>query len=451
MSLKISPFFCAFLLSGCIFSAPKRDIPNIGGVKGAQETATLVIKNWWQVFGSEKLNSSIATALQKSPAVMQASAKVRQQKALLISAEGVKDISADLNSSASLQKSDNPSSESYSLSLSAGYNVDIADVNGAAIAIAKSNLQSAELSLFETRQNVSNSLVKEWIKLQALYDQEPMLLNRLELANKRLEILQLRFDAGIVSIDDLLEQQQTVLQLRDSVKTLHSNIRNSNYNLIQISGGIADRDSKFDDEMLPLGFSIQAEKPLRELLGQRTDILSAWVQVNSSDWAVVKAERSRYPSISLKSTFSLTGETPSKIFDNWLLSLVGSLVQPLLDGDSRKAEVVRSKALADQNLWKYRETVVAAISALSQLLNEENRIADSISLLKKHKNALEKQFSQAKSKYKNGSGDYLSWVTIEDAIVQKQIELLSKNRDLLLVRVNIIEETGGNPSLIREK
>lgn len=449
--MKISPFFCAFLLSGCIFSAPKRDIPNIGGVKGAQETATLVIKNWWQVFGSEKLNSSIATALQKSPAVMQASAKVRQQKALLISAEGVKDISADLNSSASLQKSDNPSSESYSLSLSAGYNVDIADVNGAAIAIAKSNLQSAELSLFETRQNVSNSLVKEWIKLQALYDQEPMLLNRLELANKRLEILQLRFDAGIVSIDDLLEQQQTVLQLRDSVKTLHSNIRNSNYNLIQISGGIADRDSKFDDEMLPLGFSIQAEKPLRELLGQRTDILSAWVQVNSSDWAVVKAERSRYPSISLKSTFSLTGETPSKIFDNWLLSLVGSLVQPLLDGDSRKAEVVRSKALADQNLWKYRETVVAAISALSQLLNEENRIADSISLLKKHKNALEKQFSQAKSKYKNGSGDYLSWVTIEDAIVQKQIELLSKNRDLLLVRVNIIEETGGNPSLIREK
>lgn len=449
--MKISPFFCAFLLSGCIFSAPKRDIPNIGGVKGAQETATLVIKNWWQVFGSEKLNSSIATALQKSPAVMQASAKVRQQKALLISAEGVKDISADLNSSASLQKSDNPSSESYSLSLSAGYNVDIADVNGAAIAIAKSNLQSAELSLFETRQNVSNSLVKEWIKLQALYDQEPMLLNRLELANKRLEILQLRFDAGIVSIDDLLEQQQMVLQLRDSVKTLHSNIRNSNYNLIQISGGIADRDSKFDDEMLPLGFSIQAEKPLRELLGQRTDILSAWVQVNSSDWAVVKAERSRYPSISLKSTFSLTGETPSKIFDNWLLSLVGSLVQPLLDGDSRKAEVVRSKALADQNLWKYRETVVAAISALSQLLNEENRIADSISLLKKHKNALEKQFSQAKSKYKNGSGDYLSWVTIEDAIVQKQIELLSKNRDLLLVRVNIIEETGGNPSLIREK
>lgn len=449
--MKISPFFCAFLLSGCIFSAPKRDIPNIGGVKGAQETATLVIKNWWQVFGSEKLNSSIATALQKSPAVMQASAKVRQQKALLISAEGVKDISADLNSSASLQKSDNPSSESYSLSLSAGYNVDIADVNGAAIAIAKSNLQSAELSLFETRQNVSNSLVKEWIKLQALYDQEPMLLNRLELANKRLEILQLRFDAGIVSIDDLLEQQQMVLQLRDSVKTLHSNIRNSNYNLIQISGGIADRDSKFDDEMLPLGFSIQAEKPLRELLGQRTDILSAWVQVNSSDWAVVKAERSRYPSISLKSTFSLTGETPSKIFDNWLLSLVGSLVQPLLDGDSRKAEVVRSKALADQNLWKYRETVVAAISELSQLLNEENRIADSISLLKKHKNALEKQFSQAKSKYKNGSGDYLSWVTIEDAIVQKQIELLNKNRDLLLVRVNIIEETGGNPSLIREK
>lgn len=449
--MKIFPFFCAFLLSGCIVSAPKRDIPNIGGVKGAQETATLVIKNWWQVFGSEKLNSSIATALQKSPAVMQASAKVRQQKALLISAEGAKAISADLNSSASLQKSDSPSFESYSLSLSAGYNVDIADVNGAAIAIAKSNLQSAELSLFETRQAVSSSLVKEWIKLQALYDQESMLLNRLELANKRLEILQLRFDAGIVSIDDLLEQQQTVLQLRDSVKTLHSNIRNSNYNLIQISGGIADRDSKFDDEMLPLGFSIQAEKPLRELLGQRTDILSAWVQVNSSDWAVVKAERSRYPSISLKSTFSLTGETPSKIFDNWLLSLVGSLVQPLLDGDSRKAEVVRSKALADQNLWKYRETVVAAISELSQLLNEENRIADSISLLKKHKNALEKQFSQAKSKYKNGSGDYLSWVTIEDAIVQKQIELLNKNRDLLLVRVNIIEETGGNPSLIREK
>ena len=80
------------------------------------------------------------------------------------------------------------------------------------------------------------------------------------------------------------------------------------------------------------------------------------------------ARANRLPAITLSARARYGESDLDALFDTWLLNLSANLSAPLLDGGYRKAEVDRTRAVMDQRLAAYRDTVIRAVKEVEDAL-----------------------------------------------------------------------------------
>jgi outer membrane protein TolC len=124
-------------------------------------------------------------------------------------------------------------------------------------------------------------------------------------------------------------------------------------------------------------------------------------------------------------------------------SLLGSIVQPLLDWGARKAEVERSRALYVERLAAFSQAYLQAIEDVENTLYQERKQREFLDRLERRRHFLERTVEETRDRYTNGLTDFLP---VLDAIKELQrIEriIVRQERALLGFRIQLHRALGG--------
>jgi len=179
------------------------------------------------------------------------------------------------------------------------------------------------------------------------------------------------------------------------------------------------------------------------MLAARPDVRAAGLRLEAADWQVAAARANRLPAIRLTGSASMGADSLDLIFDNWLLSLAGNLTAPLFDAGRRAAETGRMKARADEKLWTYRQTVYTAIKEVEDALVSEEKQKQHILALEAETSVARHAFDEAVARYRKGLSDYLPVLTQLLSLQNLERDMIQRNAELLLYRINLYRALGG--------
>ncbi|MGZ8153460.1 MAG: TolC family protein, partial [Methylovulum sp.] len=119
------------------------------------------------------------------------------------------------------------------------------------------------------------------------------------------------------------------------------------------------------------------------------------------------------------------------LFSNWLGTIAGNLLTPLVDGGFRIAEVERNRAAAAEALNDYANALLKAVQEIENALVQERQQQQLVASLDKQVQLSQQASEQIRSRYINGAMDFLRVLTailsqqnLERSLLQAQQQLI---------------------------
>ena len=411
-------------------------------------------EKWWLSFADPALDGFIERALAGNLSLKSTWDRLRQTEAIQrkAGAEHVPSLDAEASafSSRSRQNGATGTGRDFGLGLVAGYEIDLwgrirAGRNAAILDTRASaeDLRAAALTL-------SAQVAGTWYQLVEQYGQLELLDRQVETNRKVLELVTLRFRTGQTGIADVLQQRQLVesnIGERTQVESRARVLENQLSILVGIPPGQLQPPPVTDLIQLP---SLPATGIPAALVQSRPDVRSAWYGVLSADQSTAVAVADRFPRLSFAAGISTGGEHADQLFDNWLASLAANLAAPLVDGGLRKAEVDRSRAVTEERLHAYGQTVLEALGEVEDALAREARQHEYLLSLKRQLALAQSVIDRVRDHYLNGAENYQRVLDALLTYQQLQRNYLNGQRVLIQYRIDLCRALGGGWQLLPE-
>ena len=258
-----------------------------------------------------------------------------------------------------------------------------------------------------------------------------------------LELIRLRFNAGQIGIADVLQQQQLIESKSGEMARERSNAAQLTHQLAILSGvspGLLTLPEKPELIVLP---PLPATGVPLDLLNNRPDIRGAFFDVLAADRRVAAAIADKYPRLSISADLTTTG-TASQLFDNWLASIAGNLLGPIVDGGSRQAEVDRTTAVTRERLLAYNRTILEAIGEVEDALVAEKEQKKLISSLEVQLELATQTIYNIRDRYKLGAVEYQRVLGAQLSQQSLQRNVLTARQQLISNRISLYRALGGH-------
>lgn len=458
----ILPFFAlasaAMLLSSCAIFAPDErtglnsDLPDqftLYSENGLDSTT-----RWWESFQSSELNGLIEEALTNSPTIQQSWARLAQAEALAIQAGAARYPTLDYSASAAANSREvttgtNPgrdSYNSYNLGISAGYEVDL-------WGRVKSQTQAAALDREASREDLNTAAItltsqvaSRWIGIVAQQLQTEVIHRQLKANQTTAELIELRFKKSLSSALDVYQQRQTVASTESQIPKAELREELLRNELAVLVGRSDFQSVIILNEKLPRIGKLPSLGMPADVLANRPDVRKAGLQLQSADWQVSAARADRLPAIRLTAgaSYGNSDIDVADVFDNWAANLAASVTGPIFDGGRRKAEVERTRAVVDERLAGYRQTVLNAIKEVEDALVSEAKQHSFITSLDKRLEAARRSHEESVNRYRNGLVEYTTVLIQLNTLQNLERDRVVAQYDLLQYRINLYRALGGS-------
>ena len=403
---------------------------------------------WWEHFAAPDLTAMVDEALGGNFGIKEAWARLSQAQARAVQAGAARypELNAAAGATLGRQRTGSGGTsdvETYSLGLVSRYELDL-------WGRIRSEREAALMEVDATREDVNAAaisvaaeVVDRWVRLVAQRQQIKLLQRQLKVNRTFLELIELRFQKSMVSALDVYQQKQVVARVSADIPLAMQQAQLLHHELAVLLGKPPQATLTVSTENLPLPGALPPTGVPANLLANRPDIRAAGSRLAAADWQVAAARANRLPSLNLTATARYGEADLNDIFNNWLLSLSGSLTAPLLDGGRRRAEVNRTRARADELLWGYRQTVYTAVKEVEDALVQEARQREHIDALALVMASSRRALEEAISRYRSGLSDYLPVLTQLLAVQDLERNLISQKSALLQYRLGLYRALGG--------
>jgi multidrug efflux system outer membrane protein len=410
---------------------------------------------WWQTFGVPEINALVTAALGENFSLQQAWARLRQANAMAVKSGAARFPELNVTGSGALthQKITTGGStgsettlntQTYSAGLAGSYEVDLwgrlrSDQQAALLeaAAVQEDIYSAEMTL-------CMQVVEHWLNIIYRRMQKRLLEAQLVSNQTYLELVELRFRKAMVSALDVFQQRQVLEQVKAQIPLVEAEEQVLRHELALLIGKPPLHILDIESDTLPDVPKIPTVGLPADLLVNRPDVRAAGQRLFAADWQVAAARANRLPSISLTATARYGAAEMDVLFDNWIFNLAGNLVGPLFDGRRRRAEVARTRAVVDEKVAAYRETVLTAVTEVENALVREEKQMAHIRALERQYDAAQHALVEARERYRNGLSDYLPILTQLLTVQSLERDLLQKRTQRLVYRLSLYRALGGN-------
>lgn len=401
---------------------------------------------WWQRFQSSELNELIDEALTASPTIQQAWARLAQAEAVSKKAGAAHwvSLSADGSAKASKDSTDYVTTEAYTLGLTASYELDLwGRVKSASQAAALDREVSRE-SLYTAAITLASQTALRWSELVSQQRQTELTRRQLEANKTSLELVELRFRKAQATALDVYQQRQTVADTEARIPLAELRERLLRNELAALLGRTDLMSLKTITKNLPVLGPLPVVGIPADLLANRPDVRQAGLRLQSADWSVSAAQADRLPAIRLSASGNYADAKSSDLFDDWYSNLIGSLAGPIFEGGKRKAEVQRTRAVVDERLAAYRETVINAVKEVEDALVSEQKQREYITALDRNLVMNRNSYDEALNRYRNGLSQYLPVLVELVSLQTLERDRVAAQYNLLQYRINLYRALGGS-------
>lgn len=382
--------------------------------KGATSPADLA--RWWQTLGDPTLNQLIETALQNSPDLQLAGAKVREARAQKALSEAQLWPTLSLTAEASRSKGSKASGDSqrstlFSSGLDASWEPDLSGGLRSAAASADASLQASIESMRDTRVSLLAEIAQNYIDYRCLQGRLHVARDNLKSQQETLELTRWRQQAGLVSDLDVAQAVTSVEQASAAIPALENTRESTANSLAVLTGQPAaalaaqlKNEGVIPDTPAALSVGIPAET-----LRQRPDVRAAEQQLLAKIALVRQAEAARYPALTLSGSLGLSAQPGHSLLNANALasSLAASLTAPIFDAGRIRQNIVIQTAQQEQALATYEKTVQQALADVENaLLALDKTRTREASLLAASRSAKE-TLTLARARYQAGLIDFL--------------------------------------------
>lgn len=440
----------ASLLTGCmaheIDTAPKPNVvlqdDYVFQTGGDRETLQSL---WWHDFDRPALDALIAQGFQNNQNIAQSIARLKQAEAIALQTRSARYPQIDLQGGLRKEwEGRDGQDETSDIGGALTWEVDAFNRIGSAAEADRLEAMARAEDVQTIKLSLSAAIADAYFGAVAAGQTLDLLQAQVDLDINLLDLLQLRFENGIGTSVDVLQQQSRVADSNSLIPLAQADLRTFENRIDVLLGQAPDGKNRVPDEdTLLFDAKLPAAGVPADLLLNRPDLRSARADLVAADADIASAIADRLPRITLTGEY-LYSDTSS--YAGPLGILMGSFVQPLLDWGKRKAEVERNEALYEENLAAYTQLYLEAAEDVENALYRENRQREFIKRLDHRRDLLQRTVSETEARYKQGVNDYLPVLSALQELRVVERQLISERLNLVQFRVQLHRALGGSIS-----
>jgi len=466
VSLPRISILAVALLAGCVagpdYRKPSVDVPVTWQLEEPWRRGTPSDAEdkgpWWQRFGDAQLDALQQKALDNSPTLDIAAARLAQARASLSGSEAARYPQLGLGARAARFKiSENrpltnynvPNSSTvqndFALALTASYELDLAGRVQRSVEGATASAAQSAADLENTRLLLTTDLASSYFNLRSTDVELDVLARSIALQRRALEFVTDRHELGAVSGLDVAQQQALLDNTLTQVDVLKKQRSQYEHAIATLTGtpapvfSIAPDLKPLAPPAIPIGVPSEA-------LERRPDVASAERAMAAANAQIGVATAAFYPSVMLLPTGGLDSSTISTLLDaNSLLWSIGvSATQTIFDGGRIRANVDFTRAGYDAAVANYRRVVLTAMQeaedGITGLASLDRASAQALTAVASSRRVLE----MAASRYEGGASIYLDVITAQQAVLNTERQAAQINGQRMLTSVFLVKALGGD-------
>lgn len=442
----------AFPLSGChIYRAYERPESVVVSdslyrepVAGA-DTVSLASLSWKELFTDPQLQMLIETGLANNTDLGIARLKVKEAEAQLMTSRLSYLPSVSFTPQGTLTSVDGSKpSKTYNLAVAADWEIDLFgkllnSKRGAQAALEQSEAyrQAVQTQLVATIANSYYTLLMLDRQLDITrrtadtWSESVRTMKALKRAGQTTEMAVAQTEAGKLSVDA-------------SVLSLELQINETENSLSTLLGMSPQEIGRSTLEKQEFPDSLSTGVPL-QLLSRRPDVRQCEAQLAVAYYATNSARSAFYPGITLSGSAGWTNAAGAAITNpgQWLLSAVGSLVQPLFNRGKNIANLKIAKAQQEEALLTFRQNLLNAGAEVNDALVQWQTARQRILLDEQQTASLRSALRSSELLMQHSSQNYLEVLTARQSLLQAELNVAADRFDEIQGVINLYHALGG--------
>jgi outer membrane protein, multidrug efflux system len=459
LRLGVSLVLAAVLTSACVSSRALTATPRLSTPAPASWTSTAQgadagqaqdLSRWWEQLGDSLLSSLVTRAVQGSPDLRTAQARLRQARAQ----RGIQQANLLPAISGSATVSDrNGSSGAVSAGIDASWEPDVFGGTRRGIDAATADVRATAADLYAAQVSLIAEVALSYTQLRTSQTRLDIARRNAASQAETLELTDFRAQAGLVSSLDVERARSNLEQTRAALPLLEANISQTRHRLATLAGlepaalnGELGAASRLPQVPAQVAVGIPAET-----LRQRPDVRTAEERIVAETARLAQAKTSRYP------RFTLSGSIGTEILTGALTggaslarSVAGSVVQTLFDGGRIREQIAVQTAVQEQAVSSYDATVLVALEEVENALVSFEKTRQRLESLAAASTAASDAALLARNQYTSGLTDFQTVLDTERTVLSVHDNVASTEGDRLTALVQLYKSLGGGwtPSAI---
>ncbi|UOP10534.1 efflux transporter outer membrane subunit [Pseudomonas palleroniana] len=405
------------------------------------------VAQWWRTLGDSQLNGLIEQALQNSPDIATAQARVKQARASLSGARA--DAMPKVTGDAAMLRLRSPDTSAlggtggggrgplslYLAGFDASWEADLFGGTRRAVEAAQAEADSAQAQLADAQVQLAAEIVQAYTDLRDQQARLALVDASVEIENQALNLTQQRRDRGVAS---QLQLEQVLTQAENTQAQrlpLQASIAESLDQLDLLCGlepGELDSQLSTTRALPALPAAIPIADPAT-LLKARPDIRRAERKLASSYAQIGEKTADWFPKLSLMGDLSFSAGDPGHLVrkDNGSWLILPRITWNALDFGRVSASVKGAEAGRDEALAQYKSVVLSALRDADVALARYGHQRQNVLLLRNVESSAVRAADLTRQRYRAGTASTLDWLDAERTRYQAQESRISGDAQLL--------------------
>lgn len=462
--LPISGLLTFITFTGCALPFSHENSVAIKPVETYQSTQTFVAPHtswpkeaWWEAYHDAQLSRLIQQGLQNSPDLAIVTARIKQARASIDSANAPLLPHLGVNASASTQKLSynyiTPSSvipkqwnDYGQANLSMSWELDFWGKNRAALASATSEYEAMLAEQAQARLTLSTAIATSYASLAQQYTQKEMLEASLKNQESLVALIQNRFDQGLENASSVSDAQNRYSQALGNVQKIDEQIELTKNQLAALLGAGPDAGLGIEKPTLIMSTSYALPENIAlNLLGRRPDIVSARLQVEAKASTIHQKEAAFYPNINLSALIGLQAlglNNLTKSGSNYG-SVEPAIYLPIFSGGTLEANLKSAQGAYEEAVANYDAVLVHALQAVADAGVQQKSLTAQIKTARLGLNASTQSYDVVNHRYRQGVASYIDVLYVKETLIASQQNLIALETQSLFLDIAMKKALGG--------
>ena len=444
------------LMSSCgIYNKYERPDVNVTGIVRdvASNTDTLAVADtasfgnlpWRNVFTDPQLQALIEQGLANNTDMLNAALNVKMVEAQLTAAKLAFVPSFTFSPQGTISSWDgSKATKTYSLPINASWSIDL-------FGNLLNQKRSAQMALLATKDyqlvvktNLIANIANMYYTLMMLDKQLEIVDNMTQLTKDTWDMMKLQKELNNAKETSVQSAEANYYSVLAQAADLKRQIRETENSLSLLLGQPAQTigRGKLENQSLPTEFSTGVGI---QMLNNRPDVHYAEMTLAQCFYDTQAARSKFYPNITISGSGAFTNNSGGGIVNpgKWLLSAIGSLVQPIFQNGQLVAQLKVAKAQQEQAFNTWQQAVLSAGSEVSNALVLYNSSEEKSKLEQKQIESLTKNVQYTKDLFSMGSSTYLEVITAQQSLLNAELAKVQDDFYKMQAVVNLYYALGG--------